>query len=160
MLGKLFGKNSALEVLAPVEGEVVPITQVNDPAFSEEILGKGVALRPSAGRVVSPVNGKVTQMFETGHAVTLESEDGIEILIHVGLDTVSLKGEHYTIHAHTGDKVKAGDLLMEFNKDNIERAGFETITPVIICNSDDFKSIEMSDEHFVRELDRLMDIRK
>jgi len=160
MLGKLFGKKAGLKVLSPLAGEAVSITQVNDSTFSEEILGKGIAIRPSAGRVVSPVNGKVIQMFETGHAVTLESEEGVEILIHVGLDTVRLKGKHYIIHAHAGDQVKAGDLLMEFDNDSIKSEGFDTITPVVICNTGDFESVDALSVYLVNELDEIMEIKK
>ncbi|MGL6202594.1 MAG: PTS sugar transporter subunit IIA [Lachnospiraceae bacterium] len=160
MLGKLFKRNSGLKVLAPLEGEAVSLTQVNDPTFSEGILGKGMAIRPSGGRVVSPVNGKVTQMFETGHAVTLESAEGIEILIHVGIDTVRLKGEHYTIHARTGDQVKAGELLMEFDNDSIKSAGFDTITPVVVCNTEDFNTVDILNIQFVKELEEIMEIKK
>lgn len=160
MLGKLFKRNSGSKVLSPLEGEAVSLTQVNDPTFSEEILGKGMAIRPSGGRVVSPVNGKVTQMFETGHAVTLESTEGIEILIHVGIDTVRLKGEHYTIHARTGDQVKAGDLLMEFDNDSIKSAGFDTITPVVVCNTEDFNTVDILSVQFVKELEEIMEIKK
>ncbi len=147
MFGKLknmFGKGKeALKVLSPMEGEAIALSQVNDPTFSEELLGKGVAIRPSSGRVASPVNGVVSQMFDTGHAVSLTSEDGVEVLIHVGLDTVKLKGKHYTIHANNGDSVKIGDLLMEFDREGIAADGYDTVTPVVVCNSDEFKGFDM-----------------
>ena len=99
MFGKLknmFGaKDAAVMILAPVEGEVVPVTQVSDPTFGEEILGKGVAIKPERGRVVAPVSGEISLMFDTGHAVSIVSDDGAEVLVHVGLDTVSLKGQFY-----------------------------------------------------------------
>lgn len=142
---KLFGqdgKGSAIQVFAPVAGQVVPITQVSDPTFGEEILGKGVAIKPTEGKVFAPCDATVDLMFDTGHAVSLVSDSGIEILIHVGLDTVALKGQHYTIHAHNGDKVKKGDLLIEFDPEAIAAAGYDTITPVVICNSGDFAAIQ------------------
>ena len=105
MFGKLknmFGaKDVAVMILAPVEGEVVPVTQVSDPTFGEEILGKGVAIKPERGRVVAPVSGEISLMFDTGHAVSIVSDDGAEVLVHVGLDTVSLKGQFYTAHVKT-----------------------------------------------------------
>ena len=105
MFGKLknmFGaKDAAVMILAPVEGEVVPVTQVSDPTFGEEILGKGVAIKPERGRVVAPVSGEISLMFDTGHAVSIVSDDGAEVLVHVGLDTVSLKGQFYTAHVKT-----------------------------------------------------------
>lgn len=149
---KLFGKSAEpatppaqpsgpIQIFAPVAGEAVPITEVSDPTFGEKILGDGCAIKPSEGKVVAPCDGTVEQIFETGHAVTLTSPGGAEILIHIGLDTVELKGKHYTIHAHDGDKVKKGDLLIEFDAAAIAAEGYDTITPIVICNSDDFSSI-------------------
>ncbi|MEG2633320.1 MAG: PTS glucose transporter subunit IIA, partial [Oscillospiraceae bacterium] len=128
---------NAKKILCPVEGEVVSIKEVNDPTFSEEILGIGLAVKPSVGRVVSPVDGTVALMFDTGHAVSIVADNGAEILIHVGLDTVALKGLHYTVHCATDDKVKSGQLLIEFDIDGIKADGYDIITPVVICNSSD-----------------------
>ena len=155
MFGKLKGmftkEDVRVKVLAPIEGEVVPVSEVNDPTFSEEILGKGVAILPTGGRVVSPINGVVSQMFETGHAVSLVSDDGAEVLIHVGLDTIKLKGECFTIHAQNGDHVKIGDLLMEFDRAGIIAAGYDAITPIIVCNSSDFQNCEVFTGKTVRD---------
>lgn len=140
-LDKLFGSQE-LEILAPVAGQVVPIQQVSDPTFGEEIVGKGVAIRPEEGRIVAPCNGKVELMFDTGHAVSMVSDFGAEILIHVGLDTVKLKGEHYTVHVKNGDAIKAGQLLIEFDRDAIAAAGYDTITPVVVCNPEAFASFQ------------------
>lgn len=134
---KLFGKKTD-DIAAPLKGTAVSIKEVNDPTFSEEILGKGIAIRPSEGKVFAPCDATVDMMFETGHAVSLVADFGAEILIHVGLDTVNLKGKHYTIHANAGDKVTAGQLLIEFDKDAIIAEGYDVITPVIICNSGDY----------------------
>ena len=131
---KLFG--SAMdEVYAPVAGEAVPVTEVSDPTFGEEILGKGIAFRPTEGQIFAPCDATVDLMFDTGHAVSLVADHGAEILIHVGLDTVKLKGEHYTVHVKNGDKVKKGDLLIEFDPAAISAAGFDVITPMVICNT-------------------------
>ena len=148
---KLFGKSEEapevsvssgpIQIFAPVAGQAVPITEVSDPTFGEKILGEGIAIKPSEGKVFAPCDGTVEQIFETGHAVTLTSLGGAEILIHVGLDTVELKGKHYTIHAHDGDKVKKGDLLIEFDAAAIAAEGYDTITPVVICNTDDYATI-------------------
>ena len=151
---KLFGKSESsepavpqsaagpIQLYAPVAGEAVPITEVSDPTFGEKILGDGIAVKPSEGKVFAPCDGTVEQIFETGHAVTLTSLGGAEILIHVGLDTVELKGKHYTIHAHNGDKVKKGDLLIEFDVAAITADGYDTITPIVICNTDEFTAIK------------------
>lgn len=128
-------------VCNPIEGEVVPLNKVNDPVFAEEMMGKGVAIIPSVGRVVSPVDGEVVTIFETIHAIGLKSTTGVEILIHVGLDTVKLKGKYFTNHTKVGDKVKIGDLLTEFDIEGIKSEGYDTITPVLVCNSLDYKEI-------------------
>lgn len=139
---KLFG--SAMdEVYAPVAGEAVPISQVSDPTFGEEILGKGIAFLPTEGKIFAPCDATVDLMFDTGHAVSLVADHGAEILIHVGLDTVNLKGEHYTIHAKNGDKVKKGDLLIEFDVAAISAAGYDVITPMVICNTPNYSKIEV-----------------
>jgi PTS system beta-glucosides-specific IIC component len=145
-----------IAILAPLEGEAIPVTQVDDPTFSEEMLGRGVAIRPAAGKVVSPVSGTVTQMFDTSHAVSLTSDDGVEILIHVGLNTVKLKGSHFTVHAKDGDKIKPGDLLLEFDLTAIAGAGYDTVTPVVICNSDDFGGFEANTGKNVMEGDDII----
>lgn len=134
---KLFGKK--LDSLhAPVVGTAVPVSQVPDPTFAEELLGKGVAIEPTEGKVYAPCDATVDMMFETGHAVSLIADFGAEILIHVGLETVSLKGKHFTIHAANGDKVKKGDLLIEFDLEAIKAEGFNTITPMLVCNCAEF----------------------
>lgn len=134
---KLFGKKLD-SICAPIAGEAVPISQVSDPTFSQELLGKGIAIQPVDGKVVAPCDGTVDTMFETGHAVSLVADCGAEILIHVGLDTVNLKGKHYRIKAASGDKVRKGDLLMEFDCEAIKAEGYDIITPVVICNSADY----------------------
>lgn len=139
---KLFGgKSDHISVAAPVTGEAVPLSEVSDPTFGEEILGKGAAIRPAEGKVYAPFDGTVDMMFETGHAVNLISDDGVELLIHVGLDTVKLKGEHYTVHVQNGDKVKLGQLILEFDPAAIAAAGYDVITPVVVCNTADFAAV-------------------
>ncbi len=146
------------KVLAPVEGTVIPLSQVNDLAFSQEILGKGVAIVPAKGRVVAPADGVLTVMFETKHAVSITTDKGAEIIIHVGLDTVSLKGEHYTSYKNQGDRVKTGELLLEFDLEAIKSAGYEVVTPVIICNHQEFPNMVCHDGTDVKELDMLIEL--
>ena len=128
-------------VAAPLKGEAVPSSEVNDPTFAEEMLGKGMAIKPSEGKVYAPFDGTVAMVFDTKHAVSLVSDKGTELLIHVGLDTVMLKGEHYTACVESGATVKKGDLLLEFDMEAIKAAGYEVITPVVICNADDYKDV-------------------
>lgn len=133
-------------VTSPIKGQVLPLNNVSDQVFASEAMGKGAAIVPAEGRVVAPVNGKVVSLFETKHAIGLESEDGIEILIHVGIDTVQLEGEHFTSHVEQGDLVKVGDLLIEFDIDKIKEAGYEVVTPIIITNHDQFSGLEKVNE--------------
>lgn len=158
---KLFsGGNSGDAILCPVEGEVVSITEVSDPTFGEEILGKGVAIKPAKGRVVSPVDGTIALMFDTGHAVSIMADNGAEILVHIGIDTVKLNGQFYTVHAKNGDKVKAGDLLLEFDIAGIEGAGYQTITPVVVCNTADYAEVQTMAGKQAKELDEIIRLKK
>ena len=148
------------KIYAPLKGRVIPVTEVNDPTFAEEMLGKGVAIKPEGNRIVSPVDGSVAMMFETGHAVSLLSGGGAEVLIHVGLDTVKLKGQHFTVKAKTGDKVKKGDVLIEFDSAAIAAAGYDTVTPIVITNTEDFKSVEPRTGFEANELDEILTLHK
>ena len=139
-----FGKKVGEVLAAPVQGKAVAISEVSDPTFGQEILGKGVAIIPSVGRVVSPVDGTVEMVFDTKHAISIVSDSGIQILIHVGLDTVSLKGAPFKAYVEAGQKLKTGDLMLEFDIAAIQAAGLETITPIVICNTEDYKEIKAS----------------
>lgn len=165
MLGALKGKlglgKKAGEVLgSPVQGEAVELSKVSDPTFGEEILGKGVAVIPSAGEAVAPVDGTIEMVFETKHAVSMKSDSGIEILIHIGLDTVSLKGGPFTAHVEAGQHVKAGDLLLEFDIEAIKAAGLDTISPMVICNTADYSDIKVTADKPVNKLDEVLCIFK
>ena len=138
---KLFGKNTD-KYYAPMAGKAVPITEVPDPTFAEGMLGNGIAIEPTEGKVFAPCDASVDMMFTTGHAVSLVADTGAEILIHVGLETVSLEGKPFTIHVANGDKVKKGQLLMEVDLEAVKAAGLKTITPMVICNTDDFPTFD------------------
>ena len=127
-------------IIAPVSGEAVPLSETGDPAFAAETLGKGIAVKPSEGKVFAPCDATVSAVM--GHAVGLTCDNGAELLIHVGVDTVNLNGKHYTGHVEEGQRVKAGDLLLEFDIAAIEKEGYKTITPVIVTNSDDYAGVE------------------
>lgn len=124
-----------INISSPVAGEVVPLVKVNDETFAQEIMGKGIAVMPKDGRVVSPVDGAVQMVFKTKHAIGILSDEGAEILIHIGIDTVKLDGKYFKAHVKAGDIVKKGDLLVEFDKEAIKSEGYDVITPVIITNS-------------------------
>lgn len=145
---------------APIEGEAVVSAEISDPTFGEEMLGKGLAIKPAVGKVYAPVDATVAMVFDTKHAISLISEGGAELLIHVGLDTVSLNGAPFTIHVNADDKVKKGDLIAEFDMDAIKAAGLETITPVIVCNSDDYKEVKRFTGKQVKPGDDIMELIK
>ena len=163
MFGKLknlFGGSSAIEIASPVAGKAVPLSEVPDPTFAQGILGQGAAVIPSEGRITAPADGTIDVMFDTGHAVSLITADGVELLIHVGIDTVQLGGSHYKARCKAGDKVKKGDLLIEFDPDAIRADGFEIVTPVIVCNTDAFASVSPAADGAVTAGDVLLRIEK
>ena len=147
-------------IYAPIAGEAVASEQISDPTFGEEMLGKGLAIKPTEGKVYAPVDGTVAMVFDTKHAINLISEQGAEILIHVGLDTVRLKGEHFTAHVTNGEQIKKGELLLEFDIEAIKAAGFDTISPIVICNSDDYSKVERITGMQVNTSDTVMKLEK
>lgn len=159
ILQNLFAKGSAV-VGSPVAGSLVSIKEVSDPTFGEEILGKGAAIIPSSNQIYAPIDGKVATVFPTGHAVAITGQDGTEVLIHVGLDTVKLNGEHFTIHVESDQEVKKGDLLLEADLEQIKAAGYDIITPVVICNSDEFSEIVAEPSKDVAPGDDILRLRK
>lgn len=136
--------NAETMLVSPVDGKVVSLSEVKDEAFSGELLGKGVAIYPENGNICSPVNGVVSMIYPTGHAMGILSETGAEILIHIGMDTVSLQGNCFKVHVKQGQEVKAGDLMITADLEGIKKAGLDIITPVIITNSDNYSSITVT----------------
>ena len=153
-------ENKGIFIGSPIEGEAVSLKEVNDPTFAQEMLGKGIAIKPSKGRVVAPVDGEITILFETKHAISIVSEQGVELLIHIGLDTVNLKGENFKTYVKAGDKVKSGDLLIEFDMEKIKEAGYDTITPIVICNTFEFTDVKENIIGQVKELDQVIEVIK
>jgi PTS system beta-glucosides-specific IIC component len=139
------------EIVSPFAGELIALTEVPDQVFASEAMGKGVGIVPSVGRAVSPVNGVVTTLFKTKHAVGITSDNGAEILIHIGMDTVQLDGKYFTAHVNQGDKVSVGDLLVEFDIEKIKAAGYQVISPVIITNSAEYNQIDSVKQKNVSE---------
>lgn len=129
---------------SPLQGELIALQEVNDPVFSGGIMGRGGAVKNPSGRVTAPFDGEVTSVFDTKHAIGLLSHDGVELLIHVGLDTVNLKGRYFTAHVEAGDQVKKGDLLLEFDEAGISQEGYDTTTPVVVANADEFGKITLT----------------
>lgn len=135
-------KDTAVVLGAHMKGKCVSIKEVPDPTFGEEILGKGIAVIPTDGRVYAPADGVISTVFPTGHAVGVTTPDGAELLIHIGLDTVELKGEPFEIKVENNQSVKKGDLLIVADLEKIRAAGKEIITPLVICNSDAYAKVE------------------
>ncbi len=156
---KLFGK-SMDQLCAPVAGQAVPVSEVPDPTFSEGLLGNGIAILPTDGKIYAPCDATVDMMFTTGHAVSLVADFGAEILIHVGLETVSLEGKHFTVHAQNGDKVKKGDLLIEVDLEAVKAAGFNTITPMLVCNSAEYTTFKTTTGKEVTSSDVVIELAK
>jgi PTS system beta-glucosides-specific IIC component len=129
------------DIAAPIKGQIVQLADVKDEVFSSEAMGKGVAIEPAEGKVYAPASGEITTFFPTGHAIGITTDAGVEILIHVGMDTVEMDGEGFTPKAKQGDTVKKGDLLLEFDIAKIKAAGHPVTTPVIVTNSDDYADV-------------------
>ncbi|MDV9185242.1 MULTISPECIES: beta-glucoside-specific PTS transporter subunit IIABC [Bacillus] len=141
---------------SPIKGEVKALSEVNDSVFSGGMMGKGFAILPEEGAAVSPVEGRVTAVFKTKHAIGITSARGAEVLIHIGLDTVRLDGRHFEVHVKEGDAVAPGDLLITFDIDEIKAAGFDVITPVIITNTDQYSFTDVKKNGMVKPNEALL----
>jgi len=131
----------AIEIYAPLSGEIVNIEDVPDVVFAEKIVGDGVAIKPSGNKMVAPVNGVIGKIFETNHAFSIESDTGIELFVHFGIDTVELKGEGFKRIAEEGQTVKVGDTIIEFDLPLLEEKAKSTLTPVVISNMDEIQEL-------------------
>lgn len=127
---------------AVAKGKAVELKEVNDPTFNSGMLGQGVAIIPTEGKFYAPADGEIAMVFDTLHAVSMTADNGVEILVHVGLDTVNLKGRGFTAHVQAGDHVKKGDLMLEADLDALKAEGYDIITPILVCNTDDYASVE------------------
>lgn len=147
-----------IKIASPVNGNIVPLNEVEDETFASGIMGKGIAIIPKDGKIVSPINGTVQTIFKTKHAIGLLSDDGAEILIHVGMDTVQLNGEHFISHIKDGDKVKVGDPLVDVDIDAIKEKGYNTVTPIIITNTDEYLDVIPNKENDTKAGDIILTI--
>ena len=148
------------KVYAPIQGNIVKLESVKDEAFSSGAMGKGIAIEPKEGKVYAPFDGIIETAFPTKHAIGLTSDKGVELLIHVGMDTVKLGGAHFISHIEEGQKIKKGDLLLEFNIEKIRGEGYPTLTPVIVTNSDDYSEVDVTSASSVNIGDDLLDVKK
>jgi len=148
------------KINSPLNGDIIPLDKVDDKVFASGNMGKGVAIEPTTGEVVSPVNGIVTVLLPSNHAIGITSETGVEILVHVGIDTVDLEGKGFSAHVAKNDKVKVGTKLISFDIETIKKAGKSVTTPIIITNPNDFETIEITKEKKVTTNSILFDIKK
>ena len=144
------------KVITPIAGKIVPLKEVKDDAFSSEALGKGVAIEPENGTVVAPFDGTIISIFPTKHAIAILSDEGIELLIHIGLNTVELNGKYFETYVNQGDKVKAGQKLVTFDLEKIKAENYCTEVPVVITNSNNYSRIDITDKNFVSLNDELI----
>ena len=147
-----------ITILSPIKGKAIPLSDVPDETFAGEILGKGIAIEPEEGAVYAPCDAEVTTLFPTNHAIGLTTKDGVELLIHVGIDTVQLDGKGYKAFVAEGDNVSAGQKLIEFNIQEIQAAGYKTVTPVIVTNTDDYADVEGLAAGAVKPQDKLIKV--
>ena len=130
-----------VELLAPVDGAVVALEDVQDKVFASGVLGAGVAILPADGHIVAPVSGTVLTAMETGHAFGIRTDDGVEVLVHIGIDTVQLDGQHFTAHVTKGDRVKVGDVLADVDLAGVSAAGYDTTTVMVVTNTKKLTSV-------------------
>lgn len=128
-----------VELCSPLSGTVVPLDEVKDEVFSQRILGDGVAVCPGEGRLCAPADGQVVQVFESKHAITMTTAGGAEILLHIGIDTVSLRGKYFDVKVSAGQTVRKGEVLVAFDIEGIRAEGYDVTTPMIVSNSDVFE---------------------
>lgn len=156
---KAENSKNTITLSAHMNGRFVPLENVQDEAFSSKVLGEGAAIEPEEGKLYSPCDGKVEMVFDTGHAVSLVSENGCEILLHIGIDTVKLNGRFFKTHVSDGQEIHRGDLLISFELDEIRKAGYQTTTPMIICNTDDYETVEIVSAEHVTAGNKIIEIK-
>lgn len=150
--------NTGIKICSPLEGDLVELSKVNDATFASGVMGKGAAIIPSKGQLVSPFDGTIEAFFNTHHAMGLKSEDGVEVLIHVGIDTVELGGKYFTPKKKQGDTIKANEVILEFDIEAIKNEGYDVITPIIITNSDNYMDIILENERKIIKNENIMTV--
>ena len=146
-------------IFSPLKGKIIPLKEVPDEAFASEAMGKGIAIIPEEGKILSPVDGVVSALFPTLHAIGITADNGVEILIHVGIDTVNLNGKYYEAKVKANDRVQVGTQLLTFDKDAIEKEGYKTVTPIIIANTNEYSDINILKQENVDYRQKIMTIK-
>lgn len=152
-------ETGAQTLYSPLEGTAIPLSEVKDATFASEVLGRGMAVIPSKGEVKAPCEATVSTIFDTKHAIGLATESGLELLIHIGVDTVELGGKFYTAHVKDGDVVKKGQTLITFDMDAIKVAGYDVTTPLIVTNTDDYEEVKMLAEGTVNNGSEVLEVK-
>lgn len=134
----------SIVIASPLSGIVRPLEQIDDPVFSSEALGKGCAIEPFQGEVLAPFDAAVVQVAPTGHAIALAGKNGVELLVHIGMETIELDGQYFEPMVQPGDAVRQGQCLLKFDMRSISAAGYSLTTPVIVANTDDFRDVQLS----------------
>lgn len=160
MFNKLFGKNKNLELVAPFTGKIIPIEDIPDPVFSDKMVGDGIGIEPTEGILVAPCDAEVAVMFPTKHAVGLKTESGVELLLHIGLETVGLNGEGFTTFVEQGDKVEKGQKLVTFDLQIVRDKCKSIISPVVVSNSKEMKGIDKAQGTVTAGQDMVMTVHK
>ncbi|MCF1616673.1 beta-glucoside-specific PTS transporter subunit IIABC [Tetragenococcus koreensis] len=153
-------EGTQIDIASPLDGELIPLSAVEDEVFSSEAMGQGDAIIPTDGKLVAPFDGKIASVFPTKHAIGLTDENGIELLIHIGMDTVQLEGKHFTNHVEKGQMIKQGDALITFDVAAIKEAGYSVVSPVIVTNTNDFKQVASEKSRHVTPGDKIMTVVK
>ncbi|MBM7558212.1 PTS sugar transporter subunit IIA [Halanaerobacter jeridensis] len=154
----VFKSDDKINLFAPMDGRIVKLEELSDPAFSQKMLGDGIAIDPSNDVVVSPCEGEIVKMFDTNHAVGIETEEGVEILIHIGIDTVKLAGEGFTRIAEDGDKVNVGDELIRIDREFLKENAPSLVTPIVITNSFEVNQVIDSNKKVASGKDKILQI--
>ncbi|WGE71856.1 beta-glucoside-specific PTS transporter subunit IIABC [Actinobacillus equuli subsp. haemolyticus] len=145
-------------LVSPLEGNIQKLTEIADPMFASEALGKGIAIEPTKGELISPVNGTISSVFPTKHAYNIISDDGLEVLIHIGMDTVQLNGTYFETFVKDGDHIQVGQLLGKFDIENIKAKGYSVVTPIIIANSDEYLDVIVTNEPYIYQNEPLIKV--
>ncbi|SHH89144.1 PTS sugar transporter subunit IIA [Sporanaerobacter acetigenes] len=156
---RFFKRDKNIEILSPATGKIVPIEEVPDDTFSKKIAGDGLAIELTDGKIVAPFDGEITSVYNANHCLVVRSESGLELLIHIGIDTVKLKGEGFKRYVELNDKVKSGDLLLEADLNLLKSKGKSILTPVVITNRRNIESIEKMDGEVEKDKDLLMKVK-
>ncbi len=155
---KLLKKNKPIEIVSPITGKIVPLEQIKDEGFSDKRLGDGVAIEPTDGKVIAPFDGEITSTYKANHCIVVRSKEGIELLIHLGLDTIKLKGEGFTQHVALMEKVQKGDVILEADLELLKEKGKSIISPVVITNMGRVETLEKAEGEVEKGISNIMTV--